>query len=63
MSTTQHTAESGTAVIAKLAPPATVSVASLFGYPVSDLLLWCTLIYTVLMILHKLWQIYKEVRG
>jgi len=63
MSATHHTAESGTAIAAKLAPPATVSVASLFGYPVSDLLLWCTLIYTILLIGHKVWQIYKDMRA
>lgn len=60
---TQQTAESGGAIAAKLAPPATVSVASIFGYPVSDLLLWLTLIYTILMILHKGYQMYKEMRG
>jgi len=63
MSATHHTAESGTAIAAKLAPPATVSVASLFGYPVSDLLLWTTLIYTILLIGHKVWQIYKDMRA
>jgi hypothetical protein len=30
---------------------------------VSELVLWATLIYTSLMIGHKIWQIVKEVRG
>jgi hypothetical protein len=47
----------------KAAPPAAVSIASLAGYPVSELVLWATLIYTVLMIGHKLLQIWKDVRG
>lgn len=32
------------------------------GVPVSEILLWATLFYTVLMIGHKLWQIWKDVR-
>jgi len=30
---------------------------------VSEVLLWCTLIYTVLMIGHKLYAIWKDVKG
>lgn len=48
---------------AKAAPPATVSIASLAGVQVSEILLWATLIYTVLMIGHKVFQIYKDIRG
>lgn len=61
MSAHQTTAETSAAIIAKAAPPATVSIASLAGYQVSEILLWATLIYTVLMIAHKIWQIYKDV--
>lgn len=61
MSAHQTTAETSAAIIAKAAPPATVSIASLAGYQVSEILLWATLIYTVLMIAHKVWQIYKDV--
>ena len=50
MSTTHHTAETGIAIAAKAAPPATVSLATLAGFQVSEILLWATLIYTVLMI-------------
>jgi hypothetical protein len=57
----QHN-ETTTAIVAKIAPPATVSIATVAGYQVSELVLWATLIYTVIMILHKLWQIYKEVK-
>lgn len=58
----QTTAETGAAIFAKAAPPATVSIATLAGVQVSEILLWCTLIYTVLMIGHKVWQIIQDVR-
>ena len=57
----QQITESGAGIAARAAPPATVSLATLAGYQVSELLLWATLIYTVLMIGHKLYQIYKDV--
>lgn len=60
---TQHTAETGAAIAAKAAPPATVSIATLAGIQVSEILLWATLIYTVLMIGHKMWQIYKDIKA
>lgn len=44
-------------------PPATVSLATVLGIQVSELVLWATLIYTVLMIGHKVWQIVREARG
>jgi len=59
---TDHQTETVTAVAAKVAPPATVSLATVAGYQVSELVLWATLIYTVLMIGHKLYQIYKDLR-
>jgi hypothetical protein len=46
---------------AKASAPITVSLASVAGYQVSELLLWSTLIYTILMIAHKLYNIYKDV--
>ncbi len=55
-----HQTETVAAVAAKVAPPATVSLATVAGYQVSELVLWATLIYTVLMIGHKLYQIYKD---
>lgn len=54
-------AETGAAIVTKLAPPVTVSLASIGGYPVSDLVLWITLIYTALLTGHKLWQIWRDV--
>jgi len=50
------------AVAVKAAPPVTVSIASICGYPVSDVLVWATLIYTILLILQKIYQIYKEIK-
>lgn len=46
---------------AKLIPPAGVSLATIYGIPVSDLVLWATLIYTVMLIGHKLFKIFADV--
>lgn len=54
-------AESGIAMAAKSAPPISVSLATIAGVQVSELVLWGTLIYTVLMIGHKLLMIYRDV--
>jgi len=40
-----------------------VSIASVAGYQISEILLWATLIYTVLMIGHKIYVIYKDIKG
>jgi len=56
----QTSAETVGAIVAKVAPPATVSLATIAGYQVSELVLWATLIYTVLLIGHKLLSIYKD---
>lgn len=62
MSTTlQHTTETGVSMATKAAAPVTVSLATVAGYQVSEILLWATLIYTILMIGHKLYSIYKDV--
>ena len=50
------------AIAAKVTPPVTVSLATVYGYQVSDLVIWATLIYTLLMIGLKVYQIYKEVK-
>jgi hypothetical protein len=55
------TTETGVALVTKAAPPVTVSLATVAGYQVSELVLWATLIYTVLMIGHKVYAIYKDV--
>jgi hypothetical protein len=58
----EHAAtETGIALATKAAPPVTVSLATVAGYQVSELVLWATLIYTVLMIGHKLYAIYHDV--
>jgi hypothetical protein len=54
--------EPTTAIVAKAALPVGVSIATVFGYPVSDVLVWCTLIYTLLMIVHKVYLMYKDFR-
>lgn len=46
----------------KSAPPIGVAVANVAGMPVPELVQWATLIYLVLLIGHKGWQIYKEFR-
>lgn len=63
MSTAHQAAESGLGIATKAAPPATVSIATLAGYQVSEILLWATLVYTILMIGHKLYHIYRDMRG
>jgi hypothetical protein len=60
--TAEHTTEGAAAIVAKVAPPVGVSLASVAGFQVSEILIWATLIYTVLMICHKCYQIYKEVK-
>jgi hypothetical protein len=60
--TSEHTTEGAAALIAKAAPPVGVSLATVYGYQVSELVLWATLVYTILMIGLKLYQIYKEVK-
>ena len=58
--TTSTATESGIAIVAKAAPPMSVSLATIAGMQVSELVLWGTLIYTVLLISHKLIAIYKD---
>lgn len=57
------TTETGMAIATKAAPPVSVSLATVAGYQVSELVLWATLIYTTLLIGQKLYQIYKEVKS
>lgn len=60
MSVTSHTSETAVTAAAKLAPPATASLATVSGYQVSEILIWATLVYTLLMIGHKIVTIIKE---
>ena len=61
MNTSQTTIESGSAMAAKLAPPTAVSAATLMGYSVPDLMMWATLVYTTLLIIHKLYSMGMDV--
>lgn len=47
----------------KSAPPVTVAAANIAGMPIPELVQWATLIYLVMLIGHKGWQIYKEFKG
>jgi len=58
---THGTAESGAAIAAKVTPPLSVSIATVYGIQISEILLWATLLYTLMMIGHKGWQIYRDV--
>jgi hypothetical protein len=62
MSAHQHAAESGISIATKAAPPVSVSLATVFGAHVNEVLIWATLIYTLLMIAHKIYAIYKDIR-
>lgn len=61
MNASQHATESGAAVAAKITPPISVSIATVYGVQVSELLLWATLLYTLMMICHKAYVIYRDV--
>jgi hypothetical protein len=60
---TESSVETAATVTAKVAPPVGVSLATVAGLQVSELVLWATLVYTVLMIAHKVYQIYLEVNN
>jgi hypothetical protein len=54
--------ESTALVLAKLAPPASVTVATMAGMQISEVVLWATLVYTILLICHKLFAMYSDAR-
>lgn len=49
-------------MVAKSLPPASVSIATVAGIHVSELVLWATLIYTLLMICHKGLSLWRNLR-
>lgn len=57
----EHT-ETVTAIVAKSTPPISVSIATFMGVQVSDMVLWATLIYTVLMIVRLAFKFYQEIK-
>jgi hypothetical protein len=42
------------------APPVAVSASYLAGVSMSDVVIWLTAIYTGLLVVHKVWRMYKE---
>lgn len=58
-----QTSETVAAMAAKAAPPVSVSVAHISGMTPSDILVWMTIAYTVLMFSHKAWQFYQDVKS
>jgi hypothetical protein len=54
--------ETATAIIAKAAPPVSVSLATVLGVQVSELVLWATLIYTLLLITKLAYNYYKDIK-
>lgn len=61
MSASSHAAESGATIAAKVTPPLSVSIATIYGIQVSEILLWATLIYTLMMIGHKALAIWRDI--
>ena len=58
--TTEH-ADTLAAAAAKAVPPVTVSLATVLGVQVSELVLWATLIYTGLLIARTLYRFYRDI--
>ena len=54
--------ETAAAIIAKAAPPVSVSLATVLGVQVSELVLWATLIYTLLLITKLAYNFYKDIK-
>lgn len=48
------------AIAAKLSPPVAVSTALISSFDINSVLVYLTIFYTVILISHKLWSIYKE---
>ena len=44
------------------APPVAVSASYLAGVSMSDVVIWLTAVYTGLLVVHKVWRMYKEYR-
>lgn len=56
----QHTETASTAA-AKLTPPAAVLGAQILGMSVADWIQWLTLLYLILLVAHKVWNIWDEI--
>ena len=55
-----HQVETWLEAGAKVAPPAGVAVLKIFGVHISDIVLLLTLLYTVLIVTHKMWRMSLE---
>jgi hypothetical protein len=53
--------ETTATIVAKTALPFGVTMSSIAGYPVHEVVAWATLIYTTLLICHKVWVMYKDI--
>ena len=42
------------------APPAGATGLLILGYPLSDVVLWLNFIYIIILIVHKLYRLWKE---
>ena len=58
---TQHHESLGAAA-AKLSPSIGVAGVTLAGIQVQELLLWATLLYTIIMIAERLYRFYRDVK-
>lgn len=56
------TTESASGIAAKASAPVGVSLATVAGFHIHDLVIWATLIYTVLMIGHKAFHIWRDIK-
>ena len=54
--------ETATVIVAKAVPPVSVSLATVLGVQVSELVLWATLIYTILLITKLAFNFYKDIK-
>jgi hypothetical protein len=57
-----QTTESAAAIAAKLSPPTAIAIAPAMGITVPEAIQIATLLYVILMIVHKLWHMWKELR-
>jgi len=57
---TQETIETGAAMAVKMAPPVAVVTAAKAGITLPELVQLATLVYVLLMIVHKCWHMWKE---
>lgn len=63
MSTHHHqTADTAVSAAAKLSPPTAVLGAHVMGMSVADWIQWLTLLYLLLLVSHKMWQMWGDIK-